>query len=256
MTINGSRGTALVTGGARRIGRAIVQDLAAHGWAVIIHCNNSVDEALGEADAVGARGGVAHVVQADLLDEDAAAKIFREAGARVGPVDLLVNNASVFLEDSFGSLDRDLWRRQFATNLEAPIFLAETFAAQLPGEMSGNIVNLVDQRVHKLTPQMVSYTLAKSALWTATQTMAQALAPRIRVNGIAPGPTFANPRDGEDGLEHEASGTLLQKRIDPFEIAAAIRYLADSPAITGQLLTIDSGQHLAWRTPDIVEREQ
>ena len=256
MDKDGRRGTALVTGAARRIGRAIVHDLAAHGWAVVIHCNNSVHEAQAEADAICASGGIACVVQADLLDEDAVAKVFREAGHRAGPVDLLVNNASVFLEDAVGSLDRDLWRRQFAINLEAPVFLAEAFADQLPEDRTGNIVNLVDQRVYKLTPQMTSYTLAKSALWTATQTLAQALAPRIRVNGVAPGPTFANPRDGEAGLEREASGTLLRKRIDPSEIAAAIRYLVDSPSITGQLLTLDSGQHLAWQTPDIVEREQ
>ncbi len=253
MTKDESRGTALVTGGARRIGRAIVRELAANGWTVVIHCNRSVDDAETEANQIREAGGKAHVVRADLQEQGAAGTILADATGIAGPVTLLVNNASVFLEDALRSLDHDLWRRQFAINLEAPVFLSQEFAARLPGAMNGAIVNVIDQRVWKLTPQMMSYTLAKSALWTATQTMAQALAPRIRVNGIAPGPTFANARDGDAGLEREAAGTLLEKRIDPAEIAAAVRYLAESPSITGQLLAVDGGQHLAWRTPDIVD---
>jgi NAD(P)-dependent dehydrogenase (short-subunit alcohol dehydrogenase family) len=253
MTKDESRGTALVTGGARRIGRAIVRDLAANRWTVVIHCNTSVDEAEAEANTIREAGGRAYVVRADLQDGEAARTILAGAADIAGPVDLLVNNASVFLEDAIGSLDHEIWRRQFAINLEAPVFLSDAFASRLPDDMNGAIVNIIDQRVRKLTPQMMSYTLAKSALWTATQIMAQALAPRIRVNGIAPGPTFANARDGDAGLEREAAGTLLKRRIDPAEIAAAVRYLAESPSITGQLLAVDGGQHLAWRTPDIVD---
>jgi NAD(P)-dependent dehydrogenase (short-subunit alcohol dehydrogenase family) len=244
-----------VTGGARRIGRAIVRDLAAHGWTLAIHCNSSVAEAEAEAQAIRHAGGTAIVIQADLEDSDAVSTLVTRANAEIGPLGLLVNNASVFLEDNVGSLDPHVWRRQFAVNLQAPVFLAEAFAAQLPPGERGNIVNLIDQRVWKLTPHKTSYTLTKSALWTATRTLAQALAPRIRVNGIGPGPTFPNPRDGEAGLEREAAGTLLERRIDPAEIATAVRFVVDTPSITGQMLALDGGQHLAWQTPDIVDNE-
>jgi NAD(P)-dependent dehydrogenase (short-subunit alcohol dehydrogenase family) len=256
MTDRTSRRTALVTGGARRIGRAIVRDLAAQGWAVVIHCNNSVAEAEAEAQAINQAGGEAIVIRADLQDADAVSALIPSANAQIGPLDLLVNNASVFLEDGFGALDAKIWQRQFAVNLQAPVFLADAFAAQLPADARGNIVNLIDQRVWKLNPQMASYTLSKSALWTATRTMAQALAPRIRVNGIGPGPTFPNPRDGENGLRREASATLLVEPIDPAEIGAAVRFLVDTASITGQMLALDGGQHLAWQTPDIVDNEE
>ncbi|HMB48000.1 MAG TPA: SDR family oxidoreductase [Afifellaceae bacterium] len=255
MAIETSPRTALITGGARRIGRTIVRDLAAHGWAVAIHCNRSVAEAETEAQAIRQAGGTAAIIQADLENADATATILLQANEEIGPIDLLVNNASTFVEDRFGSLDMQIWRRQFAVNLEAPIFLAEAFAVQLPDGAEGNIVNLIDQRVWKLNPHMPSYTLSKAALWTATQTMAQSFAPRIRVNGIGPGPTFPNPRDGEAGLDREASGILLERRVDPADIATAVRFLVDTPSITGQMLAVDGGQHLAWKTPDIVESD-
>ena len=255
MTIETNGRAALVTGGARRIGSAIVRDLAAHGWAVAIHCNTSLAEAEAEARAIADAGGNAVVVQANLEECEAVSTLIARANAEIGPLGLLVNNASVFLEDGVGALDPDIWRRQFAINLQAPVFLAEAFAAQLPRGAHGNIVNLIDQRVWKLTPHRTSYTVTKSARWTATRTLAQALAPRLRVNGIGPGPTFPNPRDGEAGLEREAAGTLLERRIDPAEIAAAVRFLVGTPSITGQMLALDSGQHLAWQTPDIVDKE-
>ncbi len=246
--------TALVTGGAKRIGRAIVNDLASHGWSVAIHCNSSVALAQEQVQTIRTAGGNAHIVEADLADPAAVSEILPAANKALGPVSLLVNNASVFLPDKIGSLDTRTWQHQFAVNLQAPVFLCEAFAAQLPEGVAGNIVNMIDQRVWKLTPQMMSYTLAKSALWAATQTMAQALAPQIRVNGIGPGPTFANPADGENGLIAEAAGTLLGQPIDPSEIAAAIRFLVAAQTITGQMLALDNGQHLAWQTPDIVDR--
>jgi NAD(P)-dependent dehydrogenase (short-subunit alcohol dehydrogenase family) len=255
MTNEKARKTALVTGGARRIGRAIVRDLAAHGWTVAIHCNSSLSEGRSEAQAICEAGGKAIVVQADLQDAAAVAGLLPKVGDEAGPVSLLVNNASVFLEDSIGSLDPETWQRQFSVNLQAPVFLAEAFAAQLPDGIEGNIVNIVDQRVWKLTPQMTSYTLTKSALWTATRTLAQALAPRIRVNAIGPGPTFPNDRDGDAGLDREAAGTLLGRRIEPAEIAQAVRYIAETRSLTGQMLALDGGQHLAWQTPDIVDHD-
>jgi NAD(P)-dependent dehydrogenase (short-subunit alcohol dehydrogenase family) len=244
--------TALVTGGGRRIGAAIVHDLAEHGWAVAIHYNRSRREAETLAAEIGAAGGRAATVAGDLADPDALRRIVPAAAAALGPLTLLVNNASVFLRDQVGGLDLQRWNAQFDINLRAPIFLAEAFAAQLPEGWDGNIVNMIDQRVLKLTPEMTSYTLTKAALWTATRTLAQALAPVIRVNGIGPGPTLPNDRDGKPGLAKEAAGTVLGRPVDLGLYGSTIRFLVDTPAITGHMVTLDSGQHLAWRTPDIV----
>ena len=247
--------TALVTGGARRIGAAIVRDLASHGWAVAIHCNRSRAEAEALAAEIRAGGGRATVVAADLSEPDALRRIVPSAAAALGPLTLLVNNASVFLRDRIGGLDLQRWNAQFDVNLRAPVFLAEAFAAQLPQGWDGNIVNMIDQRVLKLTPEMTSYTLTKAALWTATQTLAQALAPKIRVNGIGPGPTLPNEHDGGEGMDKEVEGTLLGRKIDLSYYGRTIRFLVETRAITGHMVALDSGQHLAWRTPDIVDNE-
>ncbi len=236
--------TALVTGGAKRIGAAIVRDLVAHGYGVAIHCNRSLDAARTLAAEIEAAGGRAAVVRAELGDAAALARIVPEAIAALGPLTLLVNSASVFLKDRIGGLDINLWQTQFDVNLRAPVFLAEAFAAQLPEGQEGNIVNLIDQRVLRLTPEMPSYTLTKSALWTATQTLAQTLAPRIRVNGIGPGPTFPSPHATDLAMTAEIADTLLKRRVDPADFGRAIRFLVDTPSITGQLLLLDSGQHL------------
>jgi NAD(P)-dependent dehydrogenase (short-subunit alcohol dehydrogenase family) len=239
--------TALVTGGARRIGAAIVRDLAQHGWAVAVHCRTSIAEAEQLVGEIRASGGRADAIVADLADLAALRSILPAAAKALGPVTLLVNNASVFLEDAIGGLDSNLWQTQFDINLRAPVFLADAFTAQLPADCEGNIVNMVDQRVLKLRPDMTSYTLSKAALWAATQTLAQALAPRIRVNAIAPGPTFPNWRDGEDGIRREAARLPLKRRVDPAEFGRAIRFIVGARAMTGGMLTLDGGQHLAWR---------
>jgi len=244
--------TALVTGGGARIGKAIVRDLAAHGWAVAIHANSSTASAEAEAARIAGDGGRAAVIQADLADLDAVRTILRQANDKLGPVTLLVNNAGIFLKDALGELDAQIWETQFAVNLRAPVFLAEAFAAQLPDDHEGNIVNMIDHRVLKLRPDMTSYTLAKSALWTATRTLAQALAPQIRVNGIGPGPVLPNPHEGEAGLADEAEGTPLERPVDIADFGRAIRFLVETRSMTGQMLALDSGQHLAWRTPDII----
>jgi NAD(P)-dependent dehydrogenase (short-subunit alcohol dehydrogenase family) len=245
--------TALVTGGARRIGAAIVRDLASHGWAVAIHCNTSVAEANALAGDIQKAGGEATVVRADLADQRALARIVPETVAALGPLSLLVNNASVFMKDRFGELHQNVWQKQFDTNLRAPVFLAEAFATQVPGNVEGNIVNIIDQRVLKLTPVMPSYTLTKAALWAATQTMAQALAPKIRVNGIGPGPTFPNPYAKDPGMTKEIAGLPLLRPVDPADFGRAIRFIVDTPSMTGQLLLLDSGQHISWKTRDIVD---
>lgn len=243
---------ALVTGGARRIGRAIVEALAGSGHAVAIHCNGSREE----ADALAARlrqdGARACVITADLADPAAVDGIVPAVESALGPVTLLVNNASSFLLDDIRTLDVPRWNRQFSINLRAPSMLAGAMANRLPQGRDGAIVNIIDQRVWKLTPQYYSYTLTKAALLTATQTMAQALAPRIRVNAVGPGPTLPNPHDGESLMEAEVAGTLLGRKVDATEIAQAVLYLARARSVTGQMIAVDAGQHLGWRTPDIV----
>jgi len=244
---------ALVTGAARRMGRDIALRLAEEGYALALHCLASRERAQALAAEIIGGGGRAVTLQADLADPEAAAAILPAAARALGPVGLLVNNAGVFLGDSIDALDLARWRRQMAINLEAPIFLAAAFAKALPEAMSGSIVNVVDHRVIRLTPQNLSYTLSKSALWTATQTLAQALAPRIRVNAVGPGPTYPNEKQGEPGLAHEAAGVLLRRRVAGADVAEAVVYLASANSVTGQMIAVDAGQHLGWRTPDIID---
>jgi NAD(P)-dependent dehydrogenase (short-subunit alcohol dehydrogenase family) len=244
---------ALVTGSGRRIGRAIAIRLAQDGFAIALHHHSSQSEA-GEAEReIIAAGGAACLVRADLTQPESAAGVVAATLAAFGRLDLLVNNAAMFHADSIESLEQAVWRRQFAVNLEAPVFLSAEFAKALPAGSKGAIVNIIDNRVLRLTPQNISYTLSKSALWTATQTMAQALAPLIRVNAVGPGPTFANALQGVAGLAREAAAVLLQRTVSGDEIAEAVVYLAGASSVTGQFIAVDAGQHLAWRTPDIID---
>jgi NAD(P)-dependent dehydrogenase (short-subunit alcohol dehydrogenase family) len=244
--------TALVTGGARRIGRGIVKRLTTDGWAVAIHCHRSGREAEALGRAIQAAGGRAAVIEADLADPDAVRSIVGRAGAALGPLTLLVNNASVFEPDDIGSLDEAVWERHFAVNLQAPVFLARDFAAQLPDGAEGAIVNVIDQRVLKPTPHFLSYTLSKSALFTATQTLAQALAPRIRVNAVGPGPTLASRRQQPDAFARQGASVPLGHGPSPEEIAEAVLFLTGARSVTGQMIAVDGGQHLAWQTPDVL----
>ncbi|BCP52960.1 short chain dehydrogenase [Kaistia sp. 32K] len=246
------KGIALVTGGARRIGRAIVEDLAKNGFAVAIHCRNSVGDADELAGRIRAQGGRAAVVTADLADLDAARALPGLAAAALGPLTLLVNNASIFEADGIGDLDVERFQRQSTVNLAAPVFLADAFAAQLPADREGLVVNMVDQRAWKTTPQFLSYQLSKSGLLTATRTLAQALAPRIRVNAIGPGPTLPSPRQDPAEFQKQAEAVLLKHGPELGEFGRTIRYLYETRSITGQMIALDGGQHLAWETPDIV----
>lgn len=242
----------LVTGGAQRIGRSIVERLAREGYGVAIHCRRSTDAADEMAARIRSAGGVAAVVQGDLADASAVDRLTDDAVKALGsPLTLLVNNASEFEPDEIETLSQDRWDRHFAVNLRAPAFLARDFARQLPPDAQGAIVNIVDQRVWKLTPQFFSYTLTKAALFTATQTMAQALAPRIRVNAIGPGPTLANERQGDEDFAKQSGAVLLGRGGTPEEIADAVVYLAGARSVTGQMIAVDGGQHLAWETPDV-----
>ncbi|MBB99909.1 MAG: short chain dehydrogenase [Rhodobacteraceae bacterium] len=247
-----ARPVALVTGGARRIGGAIASDLADDGFAVAIHVNQALDEAEALCAEIRARGGKAQAFQADLTDPAAPDALMAAACDALGPVSLLVNSASIFENDGIGDLELERYERHFAIHTRAPIFLANAMAMRLPAEQKGLIVNIIDQRVWKLTPQFLSYTLSKAALWTATQTLAQGLAPRIRVNGIGPGPTLSNTRQDPSDFLKQTSSTLLGNGPELWEFARTIRYLWDTPSVTGQMIALDGGQHLAWETPDVV----
>lgn len=253
--------TALVTGAAKRLGRAMALELAAQGHDVAIHYNGSAEAA--EATAAEARGfGVRSVaVQADLLDEDAVQGLMPRVIAALGPVKVLVNSASVFDYDNLESATRATWDAHMMSNLRAPFVLTQALAAQLPdpdvddaGEpvARGLIVNMVDQRVRKLTPEFMTYTLAKMGLWAFTQTAAQALAPRCRVNAIGPGPTMQGARQSAKHFAAQRAATVLERGAGPQEIVEALRYFLSAKAVTGQLICVDGGQHLAWKTPDVL----
>ncbi|NJC40150.1 NAD(P)-dependent dehydrogenase (short-subunit alcohol dehydrogenase family) [Brevundimonas alba] len=244
-------GAALVTGGGRRIGRAICLELARAGFDILIHYRSSADEAEAVAGEVRALGRRATTVSADLSDETATRRLIPDAAAALGPLAVLVNNASVFEDDRVGSLSRDTWDAHMETNLRAPIVLAEAFAEQAPDGAA--IVNLLDQRVLKPDPRFISYALSRNGLWWATRTLAQALAPRIRVNGVGPGPTLPSTHQTPEEFQAEAEATPLARAGSPEAVAAAVRWLVDAELVTGQMIAVDGGQHLAWKTPDIVE---
>ena len=244
---------ALVTGAGKRIGADIARRLAFEGYRLALLARGSIEGARAIAGQIVAGGGAAEAFEADLADPLGAAAAFAGIAAQLGPIELLVNNAAIFEPDAIATLELTKWRRQFAVNLEAPVFLAGAFAAALPEDREGCIVNIIDQRVLRLTPQYLSYTLTKTALWTATQTLAQALAPRIRVNAVGPGPTYPSLSQGDAGMEQEAGGLLLRRPIRGEEIGDAVAYLAGARNVTGQIICVDAGQHLAWRTPDIVD---
>lgn len=241
------RGAALVTGGARRIGRALVGACAAAGYDVAIHVRTVDDEAEAAAAEVRAKGRKATLVACDLRKEAATVALVGEAESELGPVTLLVNSASVFEEDAFGDMNRASWDAHMETNLRAPLVLAQVFARRLPPNREGQIVNILDQRVLKPGPDFFSYSLSKAALWDATRMLAQALGPRIRVNGIGPGPTLPSIHQDAAAFEAEAKSTLLGHAVAPSEIAQALRYLIEAPSVTGQLIAVDSGQHLGGR---------
>ena len=240
---------ALITGAGRRIGRAIALALSRAGYAVVLHANASRAEAEKLAGEIAGAGGKARVVLADLADAEALRGLV-PAAAAFGPLTLLINNASQFDEDEIATLDRGAFERMLAVNLTAPVFLAQAFAAQAPERANASIVNIVDQRVLKPTPRFFSYTLSKSALHAATVTLAQALAPNVRVNAVAPGPTLPSPRQSAAQFAAQAASVPLGRGPIPEEIAAAVVYLAQAKSVTGTVIAVDGGQHIAWRTLD------
>jgi NAD(P)-dependent dehydrogenase (short-subunit alcohol dehydrogenase family) len=250
---------ALVTGAGGRLGAAMARYLGARGWQVAVHYAGSAD---GAAAVVADNGPGSVALQADLLQEDQmAALVPRAATALGGPLTLLVNNASIFEYDTIHTATRTSWDRHMDSNLRAPFVLTQAFAAQVPqpatdalGEpvASGLIVNMIDQRVWKPTPEFMTYSLAKAALWALTRTSAQALAPAIRVNAIGPGPTLQGTRQSAAHFAGQRAATILQRGGNPDDICAALGYLIDAKAVTGQMIAVDGGQHLGWQTPDVL----
>lgn len=244
-------GAALVTGAGARLGRAMAEALAADGWAVGVHYRGSKAEAEATAAAIRAAGGRAELLACDLSDETARAGLAEEAARRLGqPLTLLVNSAATFADDTARNHSRADWEFHFEPNLRAPVHLAQQFARALPAGTKGLVVNLIDQRVWKLTPQFFTYTLSKAALWAATQTLAQALAPDIRVNAIGPGPTLQSIHQSAESFAAEKAATLTGEGSSPEEIVRALRYLISASSVTGQMIACDGGQHLMWQTPD------
>jgi NAD(P)-dependent dehydrogenase (short-subunit alcohol dehydrogenase family) len=251
---NGPR-AALVTGGAQRIGRAIAWALAGAGYAVVVHARSSRAEADAFCAEITRKGGRAHAVIADLADHKATLGLVAAASAAVGPLTLLVNNAALFEADDIAALEPGLFDRQFAVNLRAPLFLTQAFAAQAPVDADASVVNLLDQRVYKPTPHFLTYGLSKNALHTATTTLAQALAPRVRVNAVAPGPTLPSRRQSAEAFARQTQAVPLGRGPLPEEIAEAVLYLAGARSVTGVTIAVDGGQRLAWRTPDAAIEE-
>lgn len=253
--------TALVTGAGGRLGRAMAVYLAERGHDVAVHFATSDQGAEETAQMVRDLGRRAVTFQADLLDEAATQDLLPQARAALGPITVLINNASIFEYDNITTATRRGWDRHMDSNLRAPFVLTQAFAAQAPdatldtaGEpvASGLVVNLIDQRVRKLTPEFMTYTLAKMGLWAFTQTAAQALAPTVRVNAIGPGPTLKGARQSQQHFTEQRAATILGRGAGATDICAALGYFLDAPAVTGQLLCVDGGQHLGWKTPDVL----
>jgi NAD(P)-dependent dehydrogenase (short-subunit alcohol dehydrogenase family) len=248
-------GPVLVTGAARRIGLALAEGFARAGWRVVLHASpRSLAEAEAAAATLVAQGFRARAIACDLESVEETQDLIARAETHFGPFSLLVNNAALFEPDAAQDFTIERLDRHFAVNLRAPLALGQAFAARLPQGERGAIVNLIDQRVFRLTPRDFTYTLSKSALWAATRTMAQAFAPRIRVNAIGPGPVLPNKFASEAAFAREAAGVPMHEPSALESVVEAALYLARARDVTGQMIAVDSGQHLAWRTPDVEEQ--
>ena len=238
------RRTVLITGAARRIGRAIALDMGQRGWQVAIHYRKSEPEAEALADELRRLGAVAETFKADLAVADDVDALVPAVVARLGAPCCLINNASEFQLDTLQTLTRDTWHLHLDTNLKTPVFLAQALARHLDAGCEGNVINVIDQRVWNLKPDFFSYTISKAGLWTATRVLALALAPRVRVNAIGPGPVLKSIHQTDADFAEEAASTLMKRGVSTEEIAQAVRFILDAPAMTGQMIVLDGGQHL------------
>ena len=253
---------ALITGAAKRLGRAMALDAAKQGYDVAVHYASSADAAHATVADIRALGQQAVALHADLLDEDETHALLPAAAAALGgPVTLLINNASIFEHDTLATATRESWNRHIGSNLRAPFVLTQALAAQAPAPIPDEngeplaqaaVINMIDQRVHKLTPEFMTYTIAKMGLWAFTRTAAQALAPKVRVNAIGPGPTLQGTRQSSTHFVAQRAATIMGRGADADGIVQALRYLLRARAVTGQLICVDGGQHLGWKTPDAV----
>ena len=237
----------LITGAGRRLGRAIALALADAGHDIALHYRHSKAEAGILVADIEAKGRRAVAVQADLAEAGDVARLIPEAARHLGPVTCLINNASEFANDTIETMTPESWARHLDINLRAPVLLAQALAANLPADANGSVINIIDQRVLRLTPEFFSYTISKAGLWTATRTLAQALAPRVRVNAIGPGPVLASIHQSAADFAAEQASTLLRRGSSPDEIAAAVQFILNAPALTGQMIALDGGQHLIWQ---------
>jgi len=254
---------ALVTGAGKRLGREMALYLAKRGYDVAVHYASSRKEAEAVVKEITALGRKAVALRGDLLIETQVEKLVPMAVQGLGgPLTVLINNASIFEYDTVATVTRKSWDRHMESNLRAPFVLTQGFAAQVPGALpddrdelvaQGLIVNMIDQRVWKLTPEFMTYTLAKMGLWALTRTTAQGLAPRVRVNGIGPGPTLQGSRQSDESFVTQRGATILKRGANPADITAALGFFLDSPAVTGQMISVDGGQHLGWKTPDVLD---
>ena len=247
--------TIVITGAGKRIGRTLALSLAGQGHAIAVHYNRSAGEAEEVVGRIRKAGGRAAAVGADLADEDAVTTLIARAAEAVGPITTLINNASLFEQDDVWTATRASWDAHMSINLRAPFVLTQALAKTLPEGANGNVVNIIDHRVWKLNPLFATYTLSKAGLWTLTRTLAQALAPRIRVNGIGPGPVLASIHQTSRTFAAEADTVPLGHGPTPEEIAHAVRFILATPSMTGQMIALDGGQHLAWQTPDLAVSE-
>lgn len=238
---------ALVTGASHRIGRAIARDLAKAGWGVAVHYNDSLEAAQSVVAEIETAGGRASAVQANLAIEGETSQLIGHAAAAIGPITCLINNAARFEQDAAASVTRDSWDLHMETNLRAPFVLIQELAKSLPEDAFGAVINVIDERVWNLTPHFISYTLSKAGLWTLTQTLALALAPRVRINAIGPGPALPSPRQTDAQFARQSASTPLKRGTTPEEICQAVRFILAAPALTGQMIALDGGQHLGWR---------
>ncbi len=237
-------GTALITGAGRRIGRAVALDLARRGWAIGVHYNQSDDDARQLVETILAEGGKAVALAADFADESAVESLIPQCSAALGTTTLLINNASRFENDSLATTTLDSWSAHMAVNLRGPMMLTQGLVTALPDACSGNVINMLDQRVWNLTADFLSYTTSKAGLWTLTQTLALACAPRVRVNGIGPGPALPSKRQNQAQFDAWCARMPLARGTTPEEICRAVRFILDSPAMTGQMIALDGGEHL------------
>jgi NAD(P)-dependent dehydrogenase (short-subunit alcohol dehydrogenase family) len=244
--------TVLITGAGSRLGLSLAMACAKASFDVVLHAKSNLENAALQAKAIQAMGRKAAVVRCDLLDNDDVGTLIGRANQAIGaPIDGLVNNASIFEGDSAQDFTAESWNRHFDIHVRAPCTLARELALALPKGKLGSVVNIIDQRVFKLTPNFFTYTLSKAALATATKTLAQALAPEVRVNGVAPGPVLRNVRQAEADFQRQVDATILGTGSPPDSVIEAVLWLLSAAHVTGQVVAVDGGQSLIWQTPDV-----